>query len=105
MGGAAPTILSICAESQRNEAEYRSFFNAPKPFRLPGQRRKLARQSSSSVMVVDWKVDRSCSEVARSTRSRVRFGQREDKMANTPCEGGWEEKGKGVNRCIVGGMS
>ena len=92
VGGAAPTMPSICAESQRKEAEYRSFFSAPRPFKLPGHRRKLARHSSSSWIFVDWKVDKSCSDVARSTRSRVRFGQREDKIENTPGRGGGEKR-------------
>ena len=39
------------------------------------------------MIFVDWKVDRSCSDVARSTRNRVRFGHRVDKMVNTPDDG------------------
>ena len=40
-------------------------------------------------------MDRSCSDVARSTRSRVRFGHRVDKMENTPATLGEVGKGEG----------
>ena len=46
-------------------------------------------------------MERSCSEVALSTRSRVRFGHREDKIENTPARRKERERRKGMGEGVL----